>query len=233
MRPRRQETFMSAPFDTLQQLLDDRWTCRQFLPEPVPREDIERLLSAAQRTPSWCNTQPWQVTVTSGAGTERFRSALMDHVQSHPAQTDFDFPTAYNGVFKDRRRECGFQLYDSLDITKDDAEGRLRQTLRNFDLFDAPHVAIITTEADLGVYGAIDCGLYISTFLLAAQSLGLGAAPQAALATYSPFVRQHFDIPDHRQVVAGISFGNADLEHPVNAFRTSRADLADVATWAN
>lgn len=224
---------MSAPFDTLQQLLDDRWTCRQFLPEPVPREDIERLLSAAQRTPSWCNTQPWQVTVTSGAGTERFRSALMDHVQSHPAQTDFDFPTAYNGVFKDRRRECGFQLYDSLDITKDDAEGRLRQTLRNFDLFDAPHVAIITTEADLGVYGAIDCGLYISTFLLAAQSLGLGAAPQAALATYSPFVRQHFDIPDHRQVVAGISFGNADLEHPVNAFRTSRADLADVATWAN
>lgn len=221
---------MTAQLDVLAQILDDRYTCRQFLPEPVPAEDIERLLTLAQRTPSWCNTQPWRVIVTSGEATERFRTGLAEHLLVHPQDADIPFPAAYTGDYQARRRECGFQLYDSVGISKDDPEARLKQMLRNFELFDAPHVAIVTTEADLGVYGAVDCGLWVSTFLLGAQALGLGAAPQAALAGYAPFVREHFGIPDHRQVVVGISFGYADTSHPINGFRTSRAGLEDVAT---
>lgn len=219
------------PATTLASLLDERWTCRQFLPDEVPRETIERLLALGQRTPSWCNTQPWQVVVTSGEATHRLRKELLEHVLSQPAASDFEFPAAYTGAYLERRRACGFQLYDSVGIVKGDAEGTLRQGLRNFEFFDAPHVAVVTTEADLGVYGAVDCGLYVNTFLLGAQSLGLAAAPQAALASYSPFLREHFDIPDNRRVVVGISFGYADIDHPVNAFRTSRAPLADTVTW--
>ncbi|MCX6396871.1 MAG: nitroreductase [Propionibacteriales bacterium] len=217
-------------FDVLSEILDERWTCRQFLPEPVPTADIERLLTLAQRTPSWCNTQPWQVIVTSGEETSRFTNALAEHLLVHPQAPDLEFPAAYTGRYQARRRECGFQLYDSVGITRDDPEQRLTQMLRNFELFDAPHVAIVTTEADLGVYGAVDCGLWVSTFLLGAQALGLGAAPQAALAGYAPFLREHFDIPENRQVVLGISFGYADTEHPINQFRTSRAPLDQAAT---
>ncbi|MCW2787559.1 MAG: nitroreductase [Marmoricola sp.] len=217
-------------FDTLTRILDERWTCRQFLPEPVPDSDIERLLSLAQRSPSWCNTQPWQVVVTSGEATAQFRKALAEHVMAQPQVTDFEFPAAYAGDYQARRRECGFQLYDSLGISKDDGDRRFQQMLRNFEFFDAPHVAIVTTEADLGVYGAVDCGLWVNTFLLGAQSLGLAAAPQAALASYSPFVREHLGIPENRRVVVGISFGYADLAHPVNGFRTSRANLDEVVS---
>ena len=220
-----------TPFDALSDLLDQRWTCRQFLPDPVPQTDIERLLAVAQRTPSWCNTQPWQVVVTSGEETARFKKALAEHLLAHPQAPDLPFPAAYTGDYQERRRECGYQLYDSVGISKDDGEQRLKQMLRNFELFDAPHVAIVTTEADLGVYGAVDCGLWVSTFLLGAQALGLAAAPQAALAGYSSFVREHFEIPDNRQVVVGISFGYADTDHPINGFRTSRAPIADVATF--
>ena len=221
----------TEPFETLTRLLDERWTCRQFLSEQVPQAEIERLLALAQRTPSWCNTQPWQVVVTSGDATDRLRAGLAEHVMSQPQAPDFAFPAAYTGVFRERRRECGFQLYDSVGISKDDTDRRLEQMLRNFDLFDAPHVAILTTEADLGTYGAIDCGLWIDTFLLGAQALGLAAAPQAALAGFSGFLRDHFDLPDTRRVVVGISFGYADTDHPINGFRTSRAGLTDVVRW--
>jgi nitroreductase len=217
-------------FDALSELLDERWTCRQFLPDQVPEQDIERLLTLAQRTPSWCNTQPWQVVVTSGEETERFKKGLAEHLLVHPQAPDLAFPAAYAGVYQDRRRACGYQLYDSVGIAKEDGEQRLKQMLRNFELFDAPHVAIVTTEADLGVYGAVDCGLWVSTFLLGAQALGLGAAPQAALAGYSVFVREHFALPDNRQVVLGISFGYADTEHPINKFRTARAPITEVVT---
>jgi nitroreductase len=215
----------------LQRLLDERWTCRQFRPEQVPQEDVERLLALAQRTPSWCNTQPWQVEVTRGEATDRLRAALAAQVLTAPQTPDFPFPAAYTGRYQERRRECGFQLYDSVGVTKEDTQGRLVQMLRNFELFDAPHVAIVTTEADLGVYGAIDCGLWLSTFLLAAQSLGIAAAPQAALAGHAPLLREHLGLPENRRVVVGVSFGYADTEHPVNGFRTSRATLDDVVTW--
>ena len=39
---------------------------------------------------------------------------------------------------------------------------------------------VIHTNEPLGIYGAIDCGGYVSNFMLAAQALGLGTIPQAA-----------------------------------------------------
>ncbi|SDF73374.1 Nitroreductase [Lentzea fradiae] len=224
-------TTTGTAFEALRTMLADRWTCRRFLPDPVPRAVLEQLLEVAQRTPSWCNTQPWHVELTEGEATERLRSRLLAHVRENAGTPDFPFPAKYAGVYRERRKECGVQLYESVGVAKGDHEGTLRQAVRNFELFDAPHVAIVTTEADLGVYGAIDCGLYLTSFLLAAQSLGLGAAPQAALATYPDFFREHFGLPENRKVVFGVSFGYPDRSHPVNSFRTSRADVRDAVTW--
>ena len=81
------------------------------------------------------------------------------------------------------------------------------------------------------MYGAVDCGGFVSTFLLAAQSLGVATVAQAALARYSPFVRRHFEIPDDRLIVCGISFGYADQNHLVNSYRTSRAPLSEAVSF--
>jgi len=217
---------------SIEQLLHERWSCRGFLPQTLPRATITRILALAQRTASWCNTQPWQVVVTSGAGTERFREALGAHVASHPEiEPDFPFPREYPGVYRERRRECGFQLYESVGIKRGDREASARQGAENFRFFGAPHVAIITTPEALGVYGAVDCGAYVSNFMLAAQSLGVATIAQAALAGYSPFIRAHFGIPQDQRIVCGISFGYADLEHPANGFRTTRAPIGDVVRW--
>jgi nitroreductase len=62
-------------------------------PDAAPA--IERLLTLAQRSPSWCNTQPWQVIVTSGAEADRFREAIMTSALSHEPGFDAGTPTAY------------------------------------------------------------------------------------------------------------------------------------------
>ena len=103
--------------------------------------------------------------------------------------------------------------------------------MKNFRLFDAPHALIVTSERDLGIYGAIDCGLYVQALLLAAQSLGIGMIPQAALATYAPLIRDHFGLPENRVVVLGCSFGYADDSHPANRFRSRRAEIESVVQW--
>jgi nitroreductase len=147
--------------DVFKELLVERYSCRAFLPQSVPGETIVQILSMAQRTASWCNSQPWQVTITSGAATDRFRKAFHSHViekKGERGATDLKFPRDYTGIYLDRKRECGFQLYESVGIKRGDRETSRVQALRNFTFFDAPHVAVITTEDDLGTYGAIDCG---------------------------------------------------------------------------
>jgi nitroreductase len=222
----------TAPIDVLDDLLTQRHSCRAFRPDPVPRATMERLLSAAQKTASWCNSQPWQLVITSGEATRKFHDALYPvALGGAPLDGDFAFPREYRGVYLERRRESGFQLYNTLGIARGDKAAYARQALENFNFFGAPHVAIITSDEALGVYGAVDCGGYVNNFMLAAQALGLATIPQAALAFYSPVVRRHFGLGDDRRVVCGISFGFSDRDHKVNSYRTSRAGIADAVTF--
>jgi nitroreductase len=216
----------------LDELLNERYSVRAFKPDPVPRDTIEHVLRTAQRTASWCNSQPWQVVVVSGEAKETFRKALYAEAASGASHaSDFPPPREYLGVYLNRRRESGFQLYNTLGIARGDKAAYAKQALENFNFFGAPHVAIIHSTEALGVYGAVDCGGYVGNFMLAAQALGLGTIPQAALAFHSAFIRKYFGLADDRRVVCGISFGYADHAHKVNSYRTSRAGVADAVTF--
>jgi nitroreductase len=172
------------------------------------------------------------VVIASGEAKERFRKAIYGEAASGAAESsDFPFPREYLGVYLERRRESGFQLYNTLGIPRGDKVAYAKQALENYNFFGAPHVAIIHTDEPLGIYGAIDCGAYVSNFMLAAQALGLGTIPQAALARHSALIRKHFNLAADRRVVCGISFGYADHGHKVNSYRTSRAKVADTVTF--
>ncbi len=217
--------------DSLATLLAERYSCRAFLPQSVPRATIARVLEMAQRTPSWCNTQPWQMIVTSGAATERFRAGLLAHAASAAPASDIPYPREYRGKSLERRRACGWQLYESVGIARGDREASARQGMENFRLFGAPHVAIVTTDEAQGTYGAVDCGAYVNNFMLSAWSLGVASIAQAAIAGHSQFVRAHFKLSPDRQVLCAISFGYQDANHAANKYRTPRASVKDAVDW--
>ncbi len=215
---------------TLADLLEARHSCRAFLDRPVPRETIAAVLQTAQRTGSWCNSQAWQVSVASGAATERLRQALLAAAPEDRA-SDFPFPERYTGAYQQRRRECGWQLYEAVSVARDDREAAARQARENFRLFGAPHVAVLTSDAGLGTYGAVDVGGYVQVLLLALQAHGIQSIAQAALAGYSTLVKRVLGIPPERLMVCAVSFGYENAEHPANRFRTGRASLDEVVDW--
>ncbi|RFQ18278.1 nitroreductase [Pseudomonas sp. ATCC 13867] len=215
----------------LNQLLSQRFSCRAFATEPVPQATLQRIVAMAQRTASWCNSQPWQVHITQGEATEQFRDVMQAPQQEGEPTPDFPWPSEYRGVYQSRRRECAQALYESLGIEHGDRAASGRQIMENFRFFGAPHVAMITTDQALGVYGAVDCGAYVANFLLAAASLGVATIPQAALAVRPQRVRDYFGLSSDRLVVCGISLGYAEPSHPANSFRTTRADIATAVQW--
>ena len=180
--------------------------------------------------PTWCNAQPWQVIVTRPPATRAFAEVLTQAASTTEMVPDYDWPVQYVGKYQDRRRVCGYQLYESLGIEREDRDRRGQQMMENFRFFGAPHVAIITTDADLGSYGAMDSGGFIALFTLAARAKGIASVVQASVTGYAPAVRKHFEIPTNRLIQTAISFGYEDLEHPANGFRTERAPVNDVVT---
>jgi nitroreductase len=221
-------------FRTLADLLNNRYSCRAFRPEPVPRYVIEQVMGLAQLSPSWANTQPWEVIVTSGAATERLREALLNDLDSDDAlqPSDIPFPEGYTGVRQDRRREVAWQLYESVGVAKGDRRASAVQARENQRLFGAPHALLIHTKREMGPYGAIDCGLYLGTLMLGIEAMGLGIIAQAALAQHSGVIKSMFDIPDDTMFVVGASFGYPEPGHRANGFRSRRADPADNVMWA-
>jgi nitroreductase len=217
--------------DVVERVVRERHSCRAFLPDPVPEETLQRMFDTAQRAPSWCGVQPWGVTLTSGQATRDFATALGAHAAADSEELwHFAPPEGYYGIYQERRRATGWALYDSMGVTREDTEGRRALLLANFAFFGAPHVAVITTERDLGIYGAIDTGAYLGALTIIAQSLGVATIVQAAIASYSPFVHDYLGLPDHRQIVCGISLGFEDTEHPINGFRTGREQIDNVVT---
>ncbi|WP_306152962.1 nitroreductase [Roseovarius sp. MMSF_3281] len=214
--------------DTLRETLDARYSCRAYRPDPVSAEVIAEVVRDAGRAPSWCNAQPWQVVVTQGAETEAFRTALLAEVERGKPGADMPWPEGYPGVYGERRRTCGYRLYEAVGIAREDRAGRAEQSMQNYHLFGAPHVAIIHAEAALGPYGAMDTGGFVTAFLLAATARGLGTIAQASVAAYPDLIRAHFDLPDTRNILCAISFGYPDPDHPANQFRTERAALDDI-----
>jgi len=222
---------MPGGIGAFEDLLKRRYSCRGFLAKPVPKATIERILETAQRTPSWCNAQPWQAHISSGAATERLRAVLLAQVPTSKVEPEFDFPREYRGVYLERRRECGFQLYDAVGVAKGDRAASAKQAMENFRLFGAPHAMVVTTDEALGVYGALDCGAWVNNFMLAAAAQGIACIAQAALAAYPRPLRDFFGIGEDRRIVCGMSFGYEDAQHPANRFRTRRAPLGEVARW--
>ncbi|MGO4317897.1 nitroreductase [Agrobacterium sp. MCAB5] len=217
-----------SPYKALISLAKARYSCRAFTSTPVPSRDIHKILEVARTAPSDCNTQPTKVFVVSGEPldllrAEMYRSAL------DGADRKSDVPPigVYTGIFQERRRECGWALYNAVGVQKGDRVASAKQALENFRFFGAPHLAIITVHKDLAERGLFDAGIYLGHFLLAAQAVGVSAVPQGAIAHYAQIIRKHAAIENDFRIVCGVSFGYEVKDHAANSFRTTRAELSD------
>ena len=213
---------MQQSYDNLRLLLNSRYSCRAYKKQEVSEKDIREIISTASRVPTWCNAQPWEVLVTRGEATEKLSQLLIESTKTQQINPDFNWPTQYVGQYAQRRRQCGYQLYESIGIQKEDKKRRKEQMMLNYKFFGAPHVAIITSESDLGPYGSMDCGGFIAAFTIVAQAKGIATIAQASITGYAQTIRKYFQIPKNRLIQTAISFGYSDDLHPVNHFRTER-----------
>lgn len=201
-----------------------RRSIRQFLPTPLSDRTIRDVLEEAQLAPSNCNTQIWSVHVVSGETLRLLSERMLKAHYSGEESTDFSFDTsAFKGRYGERNNELGKHYYDLLSIQREDKEGRARAVAKNYEFFNAPHVAFLFMPA-VGdcVRTAGDLGLYGQTLMLSLASRGIGSIPLTSSASYTDVIRETLGISAEMKFLHAIAFGYADMDAPANAKRMGR-----------
>lgn len=209
-----------------------RKSVRAFLPTEIPRQTIEDILEVSARAPSGNNAQPWKVYVVTGQKKndlgQDILNAFLDPEESKKHQNEYDYyPKKWIDPFAARRKKVGLDLYALLGLGRDDREGMMRQTGRNFIFFDAPVALVFTINRILNQGSWLDYGMFLQNVMLAAKARGLDTCPQAAFINFHKIVESHLSIPNDEQLVCVISLGYEDATKIENTLISERAPLSE------
>ena len=210
-----------------------RRSLRAFLPTAVPRQTIEDILAVASRAPSGVNTQPWKVTVLTGAAKERLSQKILAAHDANAAAGstgadvgEYDYyPTEWASPYIERRRKVGWDLYGLLGIAKTDKARMHAQHGRNYRFFDAPVGLIFSIDRVLRQGSWLDYGMFLENIMVAARGRGLDTCPQAAFIGFHKISREELALPASEMVVCGMSLGYADPNAAENQLVTERVPV--------
>jgi nitroreductase len=219
----------------LLEALRTRKSIRAFKAQAVGRDLITQILDAARWSPSWGNTQPWELVVVAG---DRVKSLAADLVAAYEAKTppnpDVPMPATFPDVYKNRYMACAAGLFGTMGVARDDKASRVAHMVKMTRAFDAPVIIYVIFNAELAEpYTMFDLGAITQSLCLAAHAHGLGTCIEAQLALYPDLIRRHLKLTSAHKIVVGLALGHPDLKAPANAFRTDREPLAKFVQWVD
>jgi len=182
-----------------------RRAVRGFKDQPVSREVLERVLSAAAWSPSGSNIQPWNIYVLTGAPLVELKTRAVERV-AHGDPWDKRqyemYPPALRSPYGERRSNFGKERYSALGI-----------------------------DRDLGRPQWADVGMYLQTIMLLLRAEGLHSCPQMAWSQVRETVAEVLSPPDGLVLFCGMSIGYEDPT--VTYVRTGRAPLDETVTFVD
>lgn len=218
---------------TVSEAVDSRTSMRAFRDTPVAGDLVRRLLTAAARSPSGGNLQPWHVYVLGGEELKRFKALMRERMQANPIGdgAGYDiYPRELVEPYRARRAKCGEDMYGTMNIPREDKAARLAFITGNFQFWGAPIGMFFCLDRQMGSPQWSDVGMYIQTLMLLAREAGLHSCPQEAWALWHKTVGEFLGLPENLMLFCGLAMGHADLQHPVSRMRTERATLQEFAT---
>jgi nitroreductase len=214
------------------QALNSRYTVRAFKPDPIDRTTLEQVMEAALKSPSWANTQPWEIYVAGGEVLDRLREAYLANLKDCVARTpDLPAPKEWPQALKKRMEALRLERVATLERVCLDKSKLKDLSEMNYHFFHAPVVAYICMDKTLTPWSIYDLGLFSQSLMLAARHYGLDSAPAVTLAAHPDLIRKELNIPDGLSIIIGIALGYADAGHPQNQYRTARRTVQEAITF--
>lgn len=214
------------------QAITTRYSCRAFKPDPVPDKLIQDILAVAARSPSYANTQPWEVAVVCGNKLVELNKKRDELIKANvTANPDMPAPQAWPAPHQDRTKAFAAVRQEVMNQAKADPNSHYETTTMSSPTFGAPCALFLFMDKTLPDWSIYDMGSFSQSICLAAHDRGLGTCIQAGIVRYPDEVRRILNIPATRKLVVGISIGYPDMGSKMNAIHSPRTDMKELTTW--
>jgi nitroreductase len=212
-----------------------RYSCRAFLPKPVPEKIVRDIVERAARAPSAGNMQPWRIYALAGERVEELKALMAPRMATELPKgegTDYTiYPESLAEPYKSRRFEVGELLYKSIGVPREDKPARYKQYARNYAFFGAPVGLFFAREKVHGPAQWADIGGYLQTVCILARGFGLHTCPQQAWVSFNRTIRSFLKLPDNLMIYSGMGLGYEDPGAPINRWRSPREPLSAFASF--
>jgi nitroreductase len=209
-----------------------RKSIRAFKPKPVAKGVLKKILQASSNSPSYTNTQPWEVVVVRGEKKDELSRKLLEFAKAKaPTRPDLPMPKSLPAALEERSRKHGARRLSTLGVARDDEEGREKLRLMNFEFYGAPCAIFLFIDGSLGEWSIFDMGLFAQNLTLAAHSFGVESCLQASVTNYAPEIKEILGIEESKRLVIGISLGYPDEKAKLNTYRSLKQKPDEFAKW--
>ncbi|OEU67387.1 MAG: nitroreductase [Desulfobacterales bacterium PC51MH44] len=211
-----------------------RKSIRDFKPDPVPKKVLRKILEIAARAPSAENSQPWEFTVIAGEVLDNVRQANIEKLHAgapyHPDLHNEGWPKG--SIYRQRQVEIAKQIFQLMEIAREDKEKRMHWMERGFRYFNAP-AAIIISADQLVHYPRplFDIGTVTQNICLAALQYGLGTCILNQGISYPEVLNKLAGIPASKRIMISIALGYPNWDFPANKVVSTREAVENITTW--
>jgi nitroreductase len=219
--------------DDFEAVITARHCKRAFLDRPVPRDVLERVLTAAANAPSTRNGQPWRVAAVTGAARDSLaRRLCAEFDREVPPRPDYPNRSPVpDPVLEERAATAGAGLLRAMGIAREDRARRRAHLRSNMTFYGAP-VAMVFHLAGPAVAGTfLELGFFVQNVMLGLVARGLGSCPQYSVAGYPHVLREELGLGADRLIVCTLAVGYPDGAAAVNSFAPPRAALGEYVRW--
>jgi len=224
---------------TVLEAIHNRSSKRAYLPKPVEKEILEKILTAAGQTPSGANMQPWVVYAISNEEVlKKIGDAIISKMDDGIENDQFIqyYPVKWVNPYKKRRIVTGSGLYKLMEVDRKDNETRIEMWKDNFRWFGAKTVVFVCTDK-ANIEGAegvlLDCGAYMQSIMLAAQEFGIESCPQGSTTEFGKVIADVLELPENLSLLYSVVLGYEDKNEKINTYQPKRVKLEDNVTFIN
>jgi len=212
--------------------INTRQSIRAFKPDPIARDVLNKILQAVSNSPSYTNTQPWEVVMVMGKKKDELGRKLLELARAKaPTSPDLPLPKGWPAALEERSREHGARRLTTLGVARGDEEGREKLRLTNFEFYGAPCAVFLFVDGSLGEWSIFDMGLFAQNLILAAHSLGVESCLQASVTHYAPEIKKFLGIAESKKLVICISLGYPDKKAKLNTYRSLKQKPDEFTRW--
>lgn len=212
-----------------------RKATRAMLSTPISEVTIKELIELAGRTPSWGNSQPWEVYVVTGETLANLKMRWRKEFSqgTPPARPDIAAPGHKDW---DRVPRCSENIIrwkkhrlETMELSSEQHDQYSMELM--LDFYHAPVCIYLGLHQMHGAYSFYDIGAFSQTLMLAAAEREIQSIPAFSLVYFGDILHEELNIPEDISLFMGVCLGYADDSHIMNKPNSERIGSEQFCSW--